>query len=75
MSDSIAHIVAKADIKLHCFIDDYIAVVTKVKAEEKFHFVCDLLDELGLPLSCEKLTPLPNTSLVQELILTLTPTL
>ena len=75
MSDSIAHIVAKADTKLHCFIDDYIAVVTKVKAEEKFHFVSDLLDELGFPLSCEKLTPLPNTSLVQELILTLTPTL
>ena len=57
LSDAIAHIVAKADIKLHCYIDDYIAVVPKTKAEEKFKYVCDLLTELGLPLNCDKLTP------------------
>ena len=43
LSDAIAHIVAKADIKLHCYIDDYIAVVPKAKAEDKFQFDCDLL--------------------------------
>ena len=36
LSDAIAHIVAKADIKLHCYIDDYIAVLPKANAEEKF---------------------------------------
>ena len=59
LSDAIAHIVAKADIKLHCYINDYIAVVPKTKAEEKFKYVCDLLTELGLPLNCDKLTPPP----------------
>ena len=64
LSDAIAHIVAKVDIKIHCYIDDYIAVVPKAKAEEKFRFVCDMLDELGLPLNYDKLTPLPSASLV-----------
>ena len=59
LSDAIAHIVAKADIKLHCYIDDYIAVVPRHKTEDKFQFVCDLLAELGLPLNCDKLTPPP----------------
>ena len=57
LPDAIAHIVAKADIKILCYIDDYISVVPKAKAEEKFRFVCDLLDELGLPLNRDKLTP------------------
>ena len=57
LSDAIAHIVAKAGIKLHCYIDDYIAVVPKTKAEDKFKHVCDLLTELGLPLNYDKLTP------------------
>ena len=57
LSDAIAHIVAKAGIKLHCYIDDYIAVVPKTKADEKFKYVCDLLSELGLPLNYDKLTP------------------
>ena len=56
----LSDIVDKADIKLHCYIDDYIAVVPKAKAGEKFQFVCDLLDELGLLLNCDKLTPLPD---------------
>ena len=57
LSDAIAHIVAKAGIKLHCYIDDYIAVVPKTKADDKFKHVCDLLTELGLPLNYDKLTP------------------
>ena len=35
LSDSIAYIVAKAGIKLHCYIDDYIAVVPKAQAQRK----------------------------------------
>ena len=64
LSDPIAHIVAKANVKLHWYIDDYIAVVPKAKAGEKFQFVCDLLDELGLPLNYDKLSPLPSASRV-----------
>ena len=36
LSDAIAYIVAKADIKIHCYIVDYMAVVPKAKAEGKF---------------------------------------
>ena len=57
LSDAIAHIVAKAGIKLHYYIDDYIAVVPKAEALEKFQFVCALLHELEIPLNCDKLTP------------------
>ena len=59
LSDSIAYIVDKAGIKLHCYIDDYIVVVPKAQAQEKFQFVCALLHELGLPLNCDKLNPPP----------------
>ena len=71
LSDAVAHIVAMADIKLHCYIDDYIAVVPKAEAEDKFQFVCDLLAELGLPLNCDKLTPHPPPPPPHKLILTL----
>ena len=57
LSDAVAFIVAKAGIKLHCYIDDYIAVVPKAQAQEKFRFVGSLLHELGLPLNYDKLTP------------------
>ena len=57
LSDAIAFIVAKANIKIHCYIDDYIAVLPKPKADEKFQFVCDLLHEVGLSLNRDKLTP------------------
>ena len=59
LSNAIAYIVAKAVIKLHCYFDDYIVVVPKTEALEKFQFVC----ELGLPLNCDKLTPPPDASL------------
>ena len=51
LSDAVAHIVAMTGVKLHC----YIKVVPKVKADEKFRDVCDLLNELVLPLNCDKL--------------------
>ena len=61
LSDSNAYMVAKAGIKLHCYIDYYIPVVPKAQAQEKFQCVCALLHELGLPLNCDKLTPPPPT--------------
>ena len=62
LSDSIAYIIAKAGIKLHRYIDDYIAVVPEAQAQEKFQFVCKLLHELGLPLNYDKLTHPPPPS-------------
>ena len=44
LSDASVFIVAKANIKIHCYIDDCIAVLPKAKAEEKFQFVCDLMN-------------------------------
>ena len=44
-------------MKLHCYIDDYIVVTSKSKASEQFAMLCDLLDELGLPMNKDKLTP------------------
>ena len=57
LSDAIAHIVAKRGLKLHCYIDDYIVVTSRSKAEKQFTLLCDLLHELGLPLNKDKLTP------------------
>ena len=34
LSDSVAYIVAKLGVKLHCYINDYIAVVPKTEAED-----------------------------------------
>ena len=51
LSDTIAYIMAKKGVKLHCYIDDYIIVTSKLKATEQFSTLCDLLQELGLPLN------------------------
>ena len=56
-SDSIAFIMKKAGVNLHCYIDDYVAVAPQCEAEEYFKKLCDLLHELGLPINQDKLTP------------------
>ena len=57
LSDASAHIMAKKGVKLHCYIGDYIVVISKPKAAEQFAMLCDLLHEQGLPLNKDKLTP------------------
>ena len=57
LSDAIAYIMKREGIQLRCYIDDYIAVVPKSKADSAFHRLCDLLNELGLPINSDKLTP------------------
>ena len=56
LSDSIGYFM-RNHCKLHCYIDDYVAVLPKYKADEAFDRLCLLLQELGLPLNDEKLTP------------------
>ena len=48
---------AKQAVKLHCYIDDYIAIVPKVRADVAFQRLRMLLQELGLPVNSDKLTP------------------
>ena len=56
LSDAIAYIMSKEGIRLRCYIDDYIAVVPRSKAEGVFKRMCALLTELGLPINQDKLT-------------------
>ena len=51
LSNAIAHIMAKRGVKMHCYIDDYIVVTSKFEASDQF------LEELGLPMNGDKLTP------------------
>ena len=56
LSDSIAYFM-RDYCNLHCYIDDYVAVLPKIKADVAFDKLCSLLQELGLPLNIAKLTP------------------
>ena len=46
----------KDQVRLHCYIDDYVAVLPRVEADTVFRKLCTLLNELGLPLNTSKLT-------------------
>ena len=41
--ESVAYFVAKAGITLHCYIDDYIAVVPKAKADFTLSVTCCMI--------------------------------
>ena len=58
LSDSIAYLM-RDFCSLHCYIDDYVAVLPKHKANAAFDKLCSLLQDLGLPLNNVKLTPPP----------------
>ena len=57
LSGAIVYIMRKEGIQLRCYIDDYVVVVPKSKAHTAFQRLCDLLNELGLPINGNKLTP------------------
>ena len=56
-SDAIAFIMAKQNVKLYCYIDDYVAVVPRARAEAAFQCLRTLVQDLGLPVNPDKLTP------------------
>ena len=58
ISAAIAYIM-KDQVNLHCYIDDYVSVHPRLKADKLFQNLCSLLHELGLPLNTAKLTPPP----------------
>ena len=57
LSNAVAHIMSKEGVNLRCYIDDYIAVVPRSMADSIFQRLCLLLNELGLPINQDKLTP------------------
>ena len=57
LSDAIAHIMRKEGVDLRCYIDDYIAVAPRSKADHIFQVLCALLNELCLIINQDKLTP------------------
>ena len=59
-SDAVAYIMKQKGFEIHCYIDDYIAVVPKEKADIAFATLCETLNELGLPINESKLTPPPG---------------
>ena len=57
VSDAVTYIMAKCHHKIFAYIDDYIIVGHKDTATRAFQDLLFLLDELGLPISTEKLPP------------------
>ena len=56
ISDAVAYIM-RDQVNLHCYIDDYVAVLPHAKVDKVYQNLCTLLQELGLPLNTAKLTP------------------
>ena len=56
VSNAVAYFI-RDQVKLHCYIDNYVAILPRVKADTVFHNLCTLLNELSLPLNTSKLTP------------------
>ena len=56
ISDAVAYLM-RDQVRLHCYIDDYMAVLPRVEANIVFQNLCKLLNELDLPLNTSKLTP------------------
>ena len=55
-SDCIVFMMKKLGVNLHCYFDDYVAVATWHEVEQYFNQLCDLLQELGLPMNLDKVT-------------------
>ena len=62
--------------EMHYYNDDYIAVISREKADFAFATLCDILNELGLPITESKLPPPPpgpgfTIGLKQKIVITL----
>ena len=54
LSDTVAYIMNQ---KGYCYINDYVVVLPKSRADRAFNDLCELLIELGLPTSIEEKPP------------------
>ena len=64
VSNTVMHVMAKHHHNIFAYIDDYIIVGHKDTTTRAFQDLLVLLEELGLPISTEKLHPLAKFSLV-----------
>ena len=58
LSDAIVFIMAQKGYHMFAYIDDYILVNEIGDAEQAFDSLVDLLNELGVPINQDKLSPL-----------------
>ena len=57
-SDTIAFMMKDLGCKVDAYIDDYVVVAPKSRANEFFHALASLLQDLGLPVNLDKKIPL-----------------
>ena len=62
LSDAIVFMMHEKGVKVHPYIDNYVVVVPRSRADKAFDDLCSLLRELGLPINNAKLIP-PTTCL------------
>ena len=62
VADVITHIMKHKGFQTFAYIDDFMFVNSKPKAQQAFDTLTDLLQELGLPMNADKRTP-PTRSL------------
>ena len=61
VADVITHIMKRKGFKTFAYIDDFILINPKSKAQQAFDTLTDLLQELGLPMNNDKRTPPTRT--------------
>ena len=61
VADVIMHIMKHKGFKTFAYIDDFILVNSKSKAQQAFDTLTDLLQELGLPMNNDKRSPPTRT--------------
>ena len=61
IADVITHIMKRKGFKTFAYIDDFILVNPKPKAQQVFDTLIDLLHELGLPMNDDKRSPPTRT--------------
>ena len=63
VADAIAHVMSKSGCQVRAYIDDFLVIAPRDKAEKYFNMLSDLFDTLGLPMNPDKRIP-PCKSLV-----------
>ena len=56
-SDAIADVMRQQGYNFICYIDDYICIMERDKADLAYSFLLELLSKLGLPVNKKKLVP------------------
>ena len=63
VADAIVHFLSKSGCQVRAYIDDFLVIAPRDKAETYFKMLSDLFDRLGLPMNPDKRIP-PCKSLI-----------